>query len=148
MKPVVGTLMFRLSPHSKSYLVLHSKFILMTQRGIHKNDKFDPFSCPAVQHDPEILTNLTSTAKLGRRTLNTEDRPRLLRKVSKFVEDFFSIFHSFKQKLYLQRRIKKSTKNLNLISRWTLLLPKFFKTPFWKLASARFSPPLVQTLTK
>ena len=51
--------MFRLSPHSKSYLALHSKFILMPQRGINKNEKFDSFSCPAVQHDSEILTNLT-----------------------------------------------------------------------------------------
>ena len=55
--------MFRLSPHSKSYLALHSKFIFMTQRGINKNEKFDSFSSPAVQHNSKILTNLTSTAK-------------------------------------------------------------------------------------
>ena len=42
------------------------KFILMTQRGIHKNDIFDSFSFPAVQSHPdtEILAKLiTSPAK-------------------------------------------------------------------------------------
>ena len=48
-----------------------STFILMTKQGLHKNDKFDSFSFPAVQSPPppppthnEILTKLiTSPAK-------------------------------------------------------------------------------------
>ena len=110
-----------------------SKFILMTQRGIHKNDKFDSFSFPAVQSHPdtETLTKLiTSSAKwqiknhrigpfLNKIDLSYYGKPQSLWKIF----SWFSI--NLSENCILKGQLKLNSLKMGKCD-LILLLPQFF----------------------